>query len=313
MKQLSVVVICITPFDKRGDLDEATYRAQLRRLRDAGVSAYLGGSGSGEGYALNPEERDRVLAIGVEELKGKVPVRAMGCEPRLISEMVDFMKAAERAKVDAAQIFSMEIGHRIRPTPAELENYYRTVIESTSVPIYLSSHEASHYVLPLDLVERLVDLYPQIAGIAYGGTDTLYLADLMRRVGDRIEVHCAGPANGLNVLGLGGNGFMGGEGNISPVLVQSVINAYAAGDRDGVRDSFGKLMHLASIYVKYGGHAMRGVKPMMNALGLPGGHLRPPRVPLPAPEVEAMMREVIALDLPDVPKQPAGTATGPRA
>lgn len=301
MKKLSVVVVAITPFDAEGRLDEETYRKQLRRLRDARVCVYLGGSGTGEGYALTPEERDRVLAIGVEELKGRVPVRAMGCEPRLPSEMIDFMKAAERAQVDAAQIFSMEIGHRIYPTFAELERYYSSVIESTSLPVYLSSHEASHYTLPIDLVDRLIGRFPQIAGIAYGGTDTYYLAELIRRVDSRIEVHCAGPANGLNVIGLGGNGFMGGEGNFSPILVQSVIDCYQKLDMEGVRENFAKLMRLASIYVKYGGHSMRGLKPAMNALGLPGGHVHPPRVELPEAEVQAMVKALLELKLPGIP------------
>src|SRR6266542_3384913 len=110
-KKLSVVVICITPFDDQGSLDERAFRRQLGRLREAGVSVYVAGSGSSEAYTYTAEERDRVLAIAVEELKGKVQVRAMGCEPRQAREMVDFMHAAERAKVDAAQIFSLEIGH----------------------------------------------------------------------------------------------------------------------------------------------------------------------------------------------------------
>ena len=59
----------------------------------------------------------------VEELRGKVQVRAMGCEPRLTREMVDFVRCAERAKVDAAQIFSLEIGHGAKPTVAEMDKY----------------------------------------------------------------------------------------------------------------------------------------------------------------------------------------------
>src|SRR3954462_8588460 len=109
-KKLSVVVITLTPFDEQGGLDEAAYRTQLRRLRDAGVSVYVAGSGTSEHYTFTPDELDPVLEISVEELKGKVPFRAMGCEPRLPREMITCMKYAERAKVDAAQIFSMEIG-----------------------------------------------------------------------------------------------------------------------------------------------------------------------------------------------------------
>jgi 4-hydroxy-tetrahydrodipicolinate synthase len=299
-KKLSVVVITTTPFKEDGSLDEAAYRKQLGRLRDAGCSVYVAGSGTSEAYSFTPEERDRVLAISVEELQGKVPVRAMGCEPRTAREMIDFIRAAERSKIEAAQIFSLEIGHAIKPTFTEMERYYSSIIETTSLPIYLSSHYASGYFLPVDLVEKLINRFPQIAGIAYGGTDIPYFAQLIARVGDRIEVHCAGPANAMSSLGLGANGFMGGEGNFSPAMVAAVINAWRVGDLEAASVAFHNLMAFARIYIRYGGHSVRGLKPLMNAFGFPGGHMRPPREPLPPAEVAEMVREVKALNLPGI-------------
>ena len=76
-KKLSVIVISITPFDAQGKLDEPALRQHLRRLRDAGVSVYVAGGGSGEAFTFTPDERDRVLAISVEELKGRVTVNAV--------------------------------------------------------------------------------------------------------------------------------------------------------------------------------------------------------------------------------------------
>jgi 4-hydroxy-tetrahydrodipicolinate synthase len=305
----SVVVISLTPFDEKGALDEARFRRQLGRLRDAGVAVYVAGSASSEGYSLNPDELDRVLEISVEELKGKATFRAMGCEPRNAGEMIRFMRHCERAKVDAAQIFSLDIGHGTKPTQAEMLLYYSTVIEATSLPLYLSSHQSAGYILPLDVVETLVDRFPQIAGINYGGHDTVYLSELIHRFKDRIEVHCAGPANALTVLSLGGNGFMGAEGNFMPTLVASVINAYEANDAATLRESFRKLMAFAGLHSKYAGSAasMRGMKPLMNAFGLPGGYPRPPRLPLTGAPLEELIKGVIALDIPGVPPrlQPA--------
>ena len=63
-------------------MDEVALRGHLRRMAAAGIGVYLGGGGSGEGYVLSPDETRRLLQIGVEELQGKVPVRAMGVEPR---------------------------------------------------------------------------------------------------------------------------------------------------------------------------------------------------------------------------------------
>ncbi len=300
-KKLSTVIISITPFNSDGGLDEAALRHQLARLRAAGVCVYVAGSGSSEAYTMTPDERDRVMAIAVDELKGKVPVRAMGCEPRVIGEMVEFVRAAERAKVDAAQICSLEIGHGSAPTMAEMELYYGTVIESTSLPLYLSSHRAAGYFLPIDLIERLVKRYSHIAGVAYSGPDSGYIAELIARVGDRIEVHAAGPANALTVLGLGGNGFMGGEGNLMPDMFPEVISAWRDKDYPRLHECYGRVMMLTTLNKRYGGSAMRAMKPLMNAFGLPGGSLRPPRLPISDTELEIVVQEVIKLNIPGLP------------
>ena len=300
-KKLSVIVICITPFDEARRVDEAKMRKQLGRLRDAGVSVFVGGSGTGEGYSLDPEERDRILAIAVEELKGKVPVYADGVEPHTTKEMVSFVRQVENSGVDAVRVMPIEIGHAAKPSVVELERYNSTVIEASGSPIIITSHQAVGYVLPIDLIERLLNRFPSIIGINYGGTDITYLAELIARVGDRISIHCAGPYNGLSVLGLGGNGFMGGESNFMPSLVGSVISAYQAKDAERVRVSFGKLMALAAVINRYGGFTVRGLKPAMNAFGFPGGMLREPRVALEPAEIDKMVNELLAIKIPGVP------------
>jgi dihydrodipicolinate synthase/N-acetylneuraminate lyase len=304
-KKLSVIVVSTTPFDAQGRLDEAMYRRHLGRLRDAGVTVYVGGGGSGEGYTLSHEERDRVLAIAVEELKGKVPVRAMGCEPRLASEMVDYLRAAERAKVDAAQIFSLEIGHAAKPTVPEMDLYYSTALGSTSIPCVISTHQTVGYFVPVDLLENLARRFPNLTGVAYGGGDTTYIAELIARLGDRLEIHCAGPFNAVNVLTMGGNGFMGGEGNFCPTLVASVISSWQKKDTDTLRESFSKLIRFAATHNPYGGSsAVRSMKPLMNAFGMPGGHVRPPRVAIPQTEVDKLVQAVLKLNIPGVPPLP---------
>ena len=299
-KKLSVITISITPFDSAGRVDESAFRAHLRRLREGGVSAYIAGSGSGEGYTLAPEESDRLYAIAVEELKGKVGVLADGVEPRTTREMVNFVRRVEKSGVDAVRIMALDIGHASKPTPAELEKYHSTVIEATSAPLILTSHQAVGYLLPIDLIEKLATRYPHVVSVNYGGNDTTYLAELIRRMSGRIDVHCAGSTNGLMTLTLGGNGFMGNEGNIAPALAHSVITAFEANDQEQLRVALGKLMSLALIVKRFGGASLRGLKPLLNAFGLPGGTLREPRLPLEAAEIEKMVKAVKELNIPEL-------------
>lgn len=299
-KELSVVVISIIPFDEQGRVDEAAYRQHLRRLVKAGCSVYVAGSSSSEAFTLTPDDLDLVLKISREELEGKTTYRAMGFEPRQASELVTFMKHVEKARIETAQIFSLDIGHGTRPSEAEMELYYRTIIDRTPLKIHLSCHPRSiGFALPIPMIERLCDRYPQITGIAYGGLDMSYLADLITRLGDRLQIHNAGPAVAVNTLALGGNGFMGTEGNVAPELVRSVIDAWAAKDYDALRLSYGKLMLLAEILQRSGGKAVRSVKPILNAMGLAGGHLRPPRLPIGDEDVKKRLAEIRALDIPE--------------
>lgn len=304
MRKLSTYVVSATPFDDQEQLDETSLRQHLRRLKDAGVDGvYMGAPGAGEILSMTPDERDRMLTIAVEELKGKIAVRSMGWEPRVIGEMVDFVRRTEPIKPDAVMLFSIDMGHNVMPTVKEMERYYSTVIESTSLPIVLSLSYMVGYFPPLDLIERLLDRFPSIIGIAHGGPNIGYLTELIHRVRDRVEVHCAGPSNILTTLYLGGNGWEGNEGNFAPELYVSLLSAFRAGDEKRVREFFTKVMALNGLTGCYGGpSSMRAMKPLMNAFGFPGGGtLRSPRLPISSEELDKLVTAVLRLELPGIP------------
>ncbi len=106
-RALSTFCCSITPFAADGSLDERALRAHFARLSAAGVGVYVAGSSPGEGYALSRDEVRRCLEIAVAELRGRVPVRAMGVEPRSARDMVEHTALAAACGVDAVQILSL--------------------------------------------------------------------------------------------------------------------------------------------------------------------------------------------------------------
>ena len=304
-KKLSALVVSTTPFDAEGGLDEASLRQHLRRMLNAGVDGvYMCAPGAGETFSMTPDERDRVIAIAVEELKGKIKVRAMGWEPRLPQEMVDFVRRVEVIKPDAILIYMLDFGHGVKPTSEEMARYYSMVIDSTSLPIVISIIPSLvGYDFPLELLEKLLNRYPSIEGVAYGGPDIDYLSELIGRFGDRIEIHSAGPGNALTTLCLGGNGFEGFQANVAPELYVSTISAFKAKDQRQLTESFSKLMALNRLTTRDGSpSSMRAVKPLMNAFGLPGaGTLRAPRVPISSAELNKLVEAILPLKLPGLP------------
>lgn len=299
-RKRSAFVMSITPFAADGTFDEAAYRAHLRRLAAAGVGVYVGGSASGEGFSLSPAERDRVLGIAVEELRGKVNVRAMGAEVRHLADTLDYLEAAGRHDLDAVHVFAPEMGHASKPTYAELDMYYSAAVGATRQPVVLSCYQALGFELPVALLESLVQRFEHVIGFFYGGSDVRYLSTVIARLADRIEIHCAGPYNALTTLALGGTGFMGHEGNLSPELAMRVITAFEAGDLEALREAYGKLMAVHVMHYRHGG-PVRAMKPLLNALGLPGGHLRLPRMAITQAQLADVLRDTLALRIPGLP------------
>jgi 4-hydroxy-tetrahydrodipicolinate synthase len=300
-KDLNVIIIIPTPFNSRGEIDKTALRLHLKRILPANPIVMVGGPGGGEISSLTPEEHDELLAITLEECHGRAPVRTLGFEPRTTREMVAFIQRAEKQKPDACLIYALDPGHSAVPTNTESERYFSTVIEQTSVPVTLSSHSRTGHQVSPAVIEALVNRYPQrVKGVQWGGPDVLGLAEVIRRVGDRVEVHCAGALNAAATLCLGGNGYMGGEGNFAPMVAASVISSFRAGDMEAFRRSFGLFMAITQLLIK-GGASFRG-KAMFDAFGLPGGgpH-REPRIGFDASVIDPLVAQMAALNVPGLP------------
>ena len=287
----STFVISITPFTADGGLDEPGLLAHLGRLGDAGIGVYLAGSGSGEGYTLDDGEVERVLTIGAETLAGRVPVRAMGVEPRTAAQMVATARLAARSGVEALQIYSLDQGHGNRPSRVELDRYLRTVLDATTLPAVLSSHQSVGYLVAPDLIGSLLDDYDQVIGVNCSTLDVTYVLRVIEAVDGRADVHVGGPLHALTCLGLGGQGYLSSDGNLAPRLCVSVIDAYRAGDLAGCHEAYRTLMRLYAATRDLGGVA--ATKAALDLLGLPGGPPRPPRLPVDTATRERIQRVMV--------------------
>ena len=285
----------ITPFADDGSLDLAALRAHLRRIADAGVGVYVAGSSPGEGQSLSEDELRRCLEIAVVEVGGRVPVRAMGVEPRSAAQMVRFVRLAAEAGVDAVQIYSLDMGHGARPDPATLERYFRTAIEAARLPCVVSSHHFGGYLLDPELVRRLLDDYGHLAGFNVTSPEIPYLVRVLDAVGGRACVHVGGPMHALTALALGAQGYLSSEANYAPRLARALVDRHVAGDHAGALAAYATLMRLMAGMTEVPGASVRYAKAMLAALGHPGAGLRDPHLPLTDDERARAARRLAAL------------------
>ena len=290
--------ISITPFTESGEIDEADLRRHLRRLSAAGMGVYVGGGGSGEGYTLALDETRRVLEIAVEEVKGRSPVRAMGVEPRTARQMIDFLAMAKATGVEAAQIYSLDVGHGHVPTPRELDHYFEEVLSAIDMPLVLSTHQSVGYVIPAPVIIALYERHPQLIALNISHQDPNYLRTLVDALSDRADIFVGGPHQGPLVFAYGGQGYLSSEGNLAPNLCLGVIEAARRGDNVRYLELWGKLMRLT--FALYGNGGIRVTKAVLNTLGLAGGYPRKPRLPVEQDALDRALAVVKEIGLAEI-------------
>jgi len=275
----STLVCTVTPFDGDGGLDEGAVRVLVDRYGRAGVGTYLASSSPGEGFALSLAETERLYGVAREAMAGRASVRAMGIEPHTPAETVALLRIAESVGLDAMQLYCLDCSHGNRPNDVELERFFRTLLDQMSIPAVLSTHFLLGYMIPLEVLQRLLADYPHIIGINVSTNDLGYLTRVIDLVDGRVDVHVGGPMHALSGMAMGGQGFLSTEGAIAPRLCASVINHLAAGDQVAGFAAYKRLMQLSAINVWPGG-SVRYIKTALRLLGQPGWHTRPPYLPL---------------------------------
>jgi 4-hydroxy-tetrahydrodipicolinate synthase len=288
----------VTPFLSTGEVDWESYRAQLRRFVDAGLGIYVAGSGSGEANTLSDDEVTQLIAVAVDEVSGRTPLRAMGREPRTSEDMTHFLEQAAGAGVEAAQIYPLDMGHGKRPSMRELLKFYETVIPSTDLPVILSTHRAVGYFLPIELMMDLLERYDNVVGINCTNPDPYYLSDLLASAPPTLEIAVGGITQAVSALALGASGFISSEANLAPHLASSVVEHFCSGSNPLLTQQFGRLLRLSGIIERGGG--ISATKALMNTFGFPGGFPRPPREPLADSECQRMAVEIRTLGIDEL-------------
>jgi 4-hydroxy-tetrahydrodipicolinate synthase len=155
------------------------------------------------------------------------------------------------------------------------------VLDAVELPVVLSSHQSVGYFLPPLLIGRLLDAHDSIIGINCTNTDLTYLVeviDVVAHAGARADVHVGGPMQALSCLALGGQGYLSSEGNLVPRLCVALIDAHRRGDHAGALEAYARIMRIFTATRRLGGIA--ATKAALALLDLPGGTLRPPRLPV---------------------------------
>ena len=276
----------VTPFRKDLSLDEATLRVLVRRQIQAGVSFLVPCGTTGESPTLSHEEHLRVVAITIEEAKGKVPVLA-GAGGYNTQHAVVTAHEAERMGADG--ILSVTPYYN-KPTQEGLYQHFKAIASATSLPVILYNVPPRTNVnIDPGTLRRLAEI-ENIIGVkeAYGNISQI--TQVIQQVPEEFLVLSGDDALTLPLVAMGGRGIISVASNEIPAEMTRLAQLCLAGNFAEARLMQRKWLPL--LEVNFIETNPGPVKAAMAEMGLLEPVFRLPLVP-PRPENLAKIRAVL--------------------
>ena len=267
-----IIPAMVTPFDKQGKVNETVLRELVDYLVEAGVHGIFAIGSQGEFYALEKEEKKKVIETVVDQVNGKVSVYA-GTGAITTKEAIALTKMAEEIGVDAVSIITP---FYISPTQDELYEHYVNIARSTNLPVILYNNpgRTGGINLSVELVARLSKV-DNIVGIKDSSGDMTLISGYIRNTDENFSVLAGKDTLIYATLLYGGKGAIAATANVAPKLVVEIYEAYMAGDIEKAKKAQMRLAPLRDAF-------SLGTFPVVikDALELMGIHVGPTRAPV---------------------------------
>jgi dihydrodipicolinate synthase/N-acetylneuraminate lyase len=231
-----------------------------------------------EQFSLTDEERERVTAAVLDHVAGRVPVIVTTTH---FSTAICLARSQRAQAQGAAMVMTMPPYHgaTLRVSEAAIEQFFARLSDGLEIPVMIQDAPVAGTPLSAGLLARLAQAH---ARIRYFKIETAGAANKLRELialgGDAIE----GPWDGEEAITLladldaGATGAMTGGGY--PDGIRTIIDPYAAGDREAAVAAYARWLPLINFENRQGG--LLTAKALMKEGGIVACDA--PRHPFPA-------------------------------
>jgi 4-hydroxy-tetrahydrodipicolinate synthase len=278
-----VFTALITPFEPSGAFDETAHRRLVKRQVEAGVAGVVPCGTTGEAATLSADEHETVVRVTVEAVRGasravggSAAARVIaGCGTNDTRRTAELAARCARAGADALLVVTPYYN---KPTPRGLLAHFRAVADATPLPIVLYNVPGRTGVnmLPETVLELAAD--ERFAGVKEASGSLDQACEILRARPPSFAVLSGEDSLALPIVACGGDGIIAVVSNEAPGLLVELVAAALSGDRARAAALQAKLLPLMKANFKESNPIP--VKWAMERLGLCGGTLRLPLVPL---------------------------------
>jgi|LSQX01.3.fsa_nt_gb 4-hydroxy-tetrahydrodipicolinate synthase len=273
----------LTPMNVDESVNETELRNQVNRMISGGVHGIFCLGTNGEGYILSDLEKERILAIVIDEAAKRVPVYA-GTGSIGTRDTIRLSKAAERLGADALSIITPSFA---AASQNELFEHYKAVAEAVHTPIVLYNIPArTGNSLAPATVARLANV-DNIVGVkdSSGNFDNMkQYIEVTKNC--KFAVLSGNDSLIIWCLLAGGEGGIAGCANVYPKTMSSIYDLYISGDLERAMEVQDSIRSFRNCF-KYG-NPNTIVKTAVELLGHPVGKCRKPFYSLPEEGVTAL-------------------------
>lgn len=272
----------VTPFNRRGELDERGFVANLRAYQATSLSGVVVAGSTGEAPYLTEGERLRCLTLARREIRPPALLLA-GTGMESTRATIRLSREAIRRGADAVLVVTPGY-YKPRMNSAALVEHYRAIADALRRPVLIYSiPQFTGVTISADAIAML-SRHPNIAGLKESSGDLRFVREVIRKSKPGFRVLVGSALIVLEGLKAGAAGAVLGPAGYAAGLCTALVEAFTAQDRKRAAQLQAALAPLVTqIAAPFG---VAGIKAAMELRGYCGGEPRRPLLPVTAKERE---------------------------
>ena len=266
----------VTPFSRRGEIDEGLFRENVQKLAGIGLAGVLVAGSSGEAPYLTEGERLRLVEVARGLVRPpEIVIAGVGLEST--DATVRLGQEAVARGADAVLVITPNY-YKSKMDADTLAAHYRAVARQVERPVIIYSiPQFTGLHLEPSTIDKLSQI-PNVVALKESSGDIQFVRAVLRRVRPGFRVLVGSVAILYEALRAGAVGAVLSQANYAPELCVGLYQAFMQEKRKRALEFQERLLPLArKIAAPFG---VPGIKAALDLSGYGGGFPRAPLAPL---------------------------------
>lgn len=285
-----VFVPIVTPFNRRGGIDEAGFRSDLRKYAKEGFNGVLVAGSTGEGPYLAENERLRLVELA-RPLVPPPQLLLAGTGVETTRQTIHLSKEAVNRGADAVLVLTPSY-FKNRMNSAALIAHFSAIADALRRPVMIYSiPQFTGIHMEPETIGRL-SRHGNVAGLKESSGNVEFLRAVLKESDDGFHVLVGSALVMIEALQAGAAGAVLGPANYIPGVCLEIYRLYLQGNLEAAQELQRRIIPLVQEVNVRGG--IPAIKHAVDLCGYKGGKPRGPLLPLgPAEErkVAAALRK----------------------